>query len=199
LTVVTDASVFDPHLERDQQWRERICSGDRAAFDALYLAYAPLLFDRAFSLIGSRADAEELVQDVFIAVWQRRDGWAREGSVAGYLLRAVRNRAFNHLRHRRVVRRLEEAMPHDESVVPGMGEPARSPDQLAAANELEALVQQAIDALPERRRLALTLRLVHQMSFAEVGEVMQISEKAAFILVSRARASLQPLLDHFAP
>jgi RNA polymerase sigma factor (sigma-70 family) len=70
------------------------------------------------------------------------------------------------------------------------------PDQLAAANELEALVQRAIDALPERRRLALMLRLVHQMSFAEVGEVMQISEKAAFILVSRARAALQPLLDH---
>lgn len=193
------ASFPDPFAERDQHWREQIRAGDSQAFDALYLAYAQPLFDRAFGILGARHDAEELVQDIFVAIWQRRAEWAVDGSVAGYLFRAVRNRAINHLRHRRVVRELEEELLRDTQHAGAVSSPPVPIDQEVAAADLETLIQCAIDELPERRRLALTFRLVHQMTFAEVGEAMGISEKAAFILVSRARDALQPLLQHFQP
>jgi DNA-directed RNA polymerase specialized sigma24 family protein len=68
-------------------------------------------------------------------------------------------------------------------------------DDVVSAAQVEAVIQAAIQALPERRRIALTLRLVNHMTFSEIGEAMQISDKAAFILVSRARDTLMPLVS----
>jgi RNA polymerase sigma-70 factor (ECF subfamily) len=186
----------NPKQCTDAELLRRIQTGDQHAFDVLYLRHATALWGFAYSLVHSDADAEEIVHDVFLAIWGRHETWEVSTGVIPYLFRAVRNRATNYLRHRRVVNRVA-ADTVWQAHPPGMSDAAAQIDDVVAANDLEAIVRRIIAALPERRRMALTLRLEYQMPFAEIGEIMQISEKAAHALFTRARESLIPLLTLF--
>jgi RNA polymerase sigma-70 factor (ECF subfamily) len=164
------------------------------AFNAIYYAYAESLWRFATRLTGSAADAEEMVHDVFAHVWTHRTTVAAPGGIAAYLFRAVRNQAIDTHRHNNVVSRIG-ADP--SAPVPGLGEAPEDPDAQLLARELVQALHRAIDGLPERRRTALTLRYIHAMSYAQIASVLEISEKAAFILVARTRESLRTLFDQF--
>src|SRR5437868_11713254 len=80
----------------------RLSDGDEAAFDAIFRAwYAPLV-RIAEGAVRERAIAEEVVQDVLLEVWRRREQLGAEESPRAYLIRAARNRALHHVRHVRV-------------------------------------------------------------------------------------------------
>ena len=88
--------------ERD--WVARIRGGDAPAFEALFHAYHAPLCAFANRLVGVRDLAEEIVQEVFLYIWERRETWDVRSSVKSYLFTAVRNAAMSYLRHERVVR-----------------------------------------------------------------------------------------------
>ena len=162
----------------------------------MYYEHAEALWRFATHLTGSRADAEEIVQDVFANIWEHRTTWAVHGTIASYLFRGVRNRAIDLLRRSGVVARASE----DEDLIaltPGLGEAPLAPDVQVELNELRQALTDAIATLPERRRTALTLRYVQGMGYAEIAAVLGMSEKAAFILVARARDALRPLFERF--
>jgi RNA polymerase sigma-70 factor (ECF subfamily) len=185
----------------------RIRAGDAAAFDTLYLTYYRELWRFAYGLVRSRALAEEIVHDVFTAIWEGHARWTPAARLAYYLYRAVRNRAITLRRHERVVVRVETQINrrqtrcdpdiHEAGVIPGAGEPSRAPDVEAELAELTAALDRAIADLPERQRLALTLRVHHQLSYADIADVLGVSIPAATILVVRARATLRPVRDRF--
>src|SRR5688572_1126344 len=87
------------------EWNERIRSGDEAAFEALFRAFAPGLCALATRYVQSRAVAEELVQDLFFDLWARRAQVAIEGTLAAYLATAIRNRAMNHVKREQLASR----------------------------------------------------------------------------------------------
>src|SRR5687768_9126753 len=78
---------------RDQGWVARIRVGDEQAFETLYRAYAESLRIFLSRSIGARDAAAEIVQDIFLAIWDHRTEWEVRGTVASYLFRAARNRA----------------------------------------------------------------------------------------------------------
>jgi RNA polymerase sigma-70 factor (ECF subfamily) len=174
---------------------DRVRAGDLAAFRALYLQTYDALVGFGTALIRSRPDAEEVVQDVFAAVWERRAEWAPARSIAAYLFTAVRNRASKIRAHGAVVVRAEQDT--DDMVERASAQPPLSPHAAAEAEELRRAVARAVAALPERRRLALSLRFGEGMSYAEIGEVLGVSEHAATLLVARAREALAPVLTPF--
>src|SRR5690606_25190745 len=81
---------------------DRIRAGDRRAFDVLFESYYPALCDFVSARIGSPEVAEELVQDVFIDLWQRRARLDPHAALRAFLYRAAKNQALNYLRRRRV-------------------------------------------------------------------------------------------------
>ena len=86
----------------DRALLDRIRQGDQSAFDTVFRAhYAPLV-GVAEGMLRSRALAEEIVQDVMLELWKRRESLAIEDSLRAYLFRSTRNRSLNHLRHLRV-------------------------------------------------------------------------------------------------
>ena len=87
----------------------RIRVGDEGAFESLYLAHHNELWRFAYSYVRSRDVAEELVQDVFLAVWGTRATWEVSTRVRAWLYASVRHLALNHLRHERVVARTIDA------------------------------------------------------------------------------------------
>ena len=178
----------------EREWLAQIRSGDPVAFERAFRAYHPSLCEFAYRYVRSREVAEELVHDVFAKLWESRRRLEVRDSLKSYLYSAVRNHAISYLRHALVERRWREAevqreAPHD----------LNDADRLLESQELVAAVQRVLDHLPERCRLALTLRWQRQMSYAEVAEAMGISVKTVEIYVSRGLAALRESSETLLP
>jgi len=154
-------------------------------FEGLFRTYHTRLCEFARAYVVCPAVAEELVHDVFLRMWERRSVLQHCVTPKGYLYAAVRNQALKHLSHEAVVRRTH-AMATEEGRVPGTGEgPIRADEQLEAS-ELAAAFEGACDRLPARCREAFTLYREERMSYAEIGEVMGISERTVETQLARA-------------
>jgi RNA polymerase sigma-70 factor (ECF subfamily) len=177
---------------RDRGWAERIRRGDREAFEALFRAYADDLCGFAACHVGEGA-AEDVVQDVFCDLWNRRADWYPQASVKAYLFGAVRNTAHDHLEHRRVKRAWEA----EEKKQVRMSLP-ESPADVLQHHELKRAMRQAVEALPERRRLVYRMVRQQGMSYAETAEVLDIAPKTVENQMGRALKTLRERLSKFA-
>ena len=173
---------------------DRVQQGDLAAFEELFRAMHAPLCEVADSYVQSQAIAEEIVQDLFFAIWMKRDRLPNVGSLQAYLFTAARNRSLHHLRHRAMVRRWTSWVGSGADVA-GVAASPLSADDALEADERRAMVRQAIDRLPPRARLALVLQRDHEMSQAEIAEAMDISLKAVEKLLASARQKLRPVLE----
>ena len=172
---------------RGPEWVERIRAGDEAAFEALFRALAPGLCALVTRYVGSRAVAEEIVQDLFLEVWTRRAELAIDRSIAGYLFTSARNRALNHAkRERRVVDlALVDRAEQSDAAAPGEAE-------LLDALEL----QDAIAQLPARCRLIFTLNRHQDLSYTEIATSLGLSVKTVETQIGRALKALRERLRH---
>jgi len=182
-----------PLAGEERGWAARIRAGDAAAFERAFRTYHPALCRFACRYVHSRDIAQELVHDVFATLWEERRRLSVD-RLKSYLYAAVRNLAISHLRHELVERRWRERAPaHAAPLDENEGE-----RRLETA-ELEAAVERVLDRVPERCRLALTLRWQRQMSYAEVAAAMGISVKTVEIYVGRGLAALRQSYETLAP
>ena len=185
-----------------EEWNlvARIRGSDEKAFESLYLAHHDELWRFAYNYVRSRDIAEELVQDVFLAVWGSRETWDVHTRVRAWLFASVRHLALNHLRHERIVARMigvAQAASGGDAATEAVAMAAPPMDQLLAieAEELDNACLQAIGELPDRRRIAMTLRWKHDMSSLEIARVIGTTPEAVRTLLTRARADLTVLLE----
>jgi RNA polymerase sigma-70 factor, ECF subfamily len=180
-------------------------AGDESACEALYLAHHDALWRFAYAQVRSAEVAEDLVQEVFLALWRDRAEWEVTTSVRAWLYGAVRNQVLKHHRHERVVARLADrhaarsgpapaAMPSAASPAVAMGAPAADAHAALEAKELDEAIAEALAALPERRRIAMTLRWTHDLPAAEIARVLDTTPEAVRVLLTRARQELASLL-----
>jgi RNA polymerase sigma-70 factor, ECF subfamily len=165
---------------------------DVRAFEALFQEHYAPLCRFADHYLRDHGAAEDLVQDLFAALWT--DGALRDvrGSVRAYLFTAVRNRALN-VRKRRLVERdwqRHEAAPEVRELHP---KPAQPDELLVGAERVERLAD-AIEALPERCRLVMHLRWREQLSYTEIASILGISVKGVEIQLSRGLHTLRSRL-----
>ena len=163
-------------------------AGERASFERTFRQHYAELCDFAAFYLGSADEAEEVVQDVFFAIWLRREDLETRVSMRAYLYGAVRNHALQRTRHAKVVRLHAER----EAAVPGPAGPGA--DVLLETDESALELRRAIESLPPRTRLAMELRWLRQMSYAEVAEAMRISVKGVEKLVTEGIKELRAIL-----
>ena len=155
--------------------------------EQLFRAHYAELREFAYRYVRSEAEAEEIVQDVFLAVWAKSKDLVPRTTMRAYLFAAVRNRALHSTRHAAVARRFEESeRAFGAESMPS--EDVGDPEQLAA-------LPQAIAALPGRTRLAIELRWLRQMSHAEVAEAMDISVKGVEKLLANGMRLLRRFFE----
>lgn len=176
--------------DRDLQWARQIRAGDDSAFEALFRTYANRLCAFVDQHVHAPEVAEEIVQDLFLEIWHRRDQWRPKTNVRAYLYKAARNKALDYLDHQRVV----DAWKQQAGIEETTGSPA--PEENLRQKELTRAVQAAIDQLPERRRLIFILNRRHGMTYAEVAEMLDISVHTVETQMSRAFKTLRKLLAH---
>jgi RNA polymerase sigma-70 factor (ECF subfamily) len=176
----------------DRELLARIQAGDEGAYDTVFRTWYPVLVRVAAALLRDHDAAEEVAQDVMYELWRRRHVIGADNTLRAYLLRSVRNRALNHLRHLRVRRDSERdvAALYDEPV---------TADQPIVAAELETAVRQALLELPPRCREVYELSRVDGLRYAEIAEALGISQKTVEAQMGKAlrifRERLRPWME----
>jgi RNA polymerase sigma-70 factor (ECF subfamily) len=162
-------------------------AGDAAAFDQLFRRWSGPLLRYIDRMVRDLATAEELVQEVFIRVHGARERYSPDARFSTWLYRIATNLALNEIRrprHRRVHR------SQDEDGATPLRDHAPGTEAVVDARRRSAAAERALHELPEKQRAALCLAAVEGLSYAEVAEALEVTEKAVKSLVHRARSSL---------
>ena len=169
---------------------ERILAGDREAFGELVSRYHRVVFSVAYRMTGTRAEAEDLCQDVFLRVYQNLNRFDRGRPLGPWLRKITCNRALNHLRRRQ----LERGLFHESDSEPaGLDSPAagEDPAQRLARSERADRLGRAMEALPPRQRLAVTLKYVEELTADEIAEALGAPRNTVKTWLLRARETLR--------
>lgn len=175
------------HVE-ESELLTRLRGGDEQAYAAMFREHYPGLVVSATRLLGERALAEEIAQDVMLELWRRRESLMLTGPVRAYLQQATRNRSLNRLRQSKTAQR-------GEVYVRG---PSESPaaDSRAISGELEAVVAEAIALLSEPQREVFMMNRQRGLTYSEIADLLGISVKSVEARMGRA---LKQLREHLAP
>jgi RNA polymerase sigma-70 factor (ECF subfamily) len=165
----------------------RVRQGDTEAFGELVRRYERRAFAVAYRLTGQRQDAEDLVQDAFIASLDKLDGFDAERPFGPWFFRILVNRGTSQSRARKV-RATEE--------IPGtIGDTAPSPDRLAEQAETGERVRAAIATLSARQRLVVQLYELDGFTTGEVADMLEIAEPTVRWTLHAARRRLRAELE----
>ena len=172
---------------------DRLRKGDESAFDSIFRAWYPSLVRASESIVGSRAVAEEIVQDVLLELWKRLETLANDSSPQAYLFQSTRNRALNHVRHERVERKSEPEITRQTE----LRTPA--PTNLVE-EEISIALRKAVNELPGRCREVFELSRTHGLKYSEIATTLGISVKTVEAQMGKAlktlRVKLAPWLPH---
>jgi len=163
-------------------WRFK--RGNREAFRLIYEKYADALLTLAANLLNDKADAEDVVQDVFISFVQSWQKFHLRGSLKGYLATCVANRSRDYLRKDRRRQTLTVNKAEQTTTV------VKSPVQLVVRSEQLQKLSHAVAELPYEQREVIVLRLHGEMRFRQIAGLQNISIKTA---QSRYRYGLEKL------
>jgi RNA polymerase sigma-70 factor (ECF subfamily) len=173
-------------VDGDAKLLQAIAGGDRLAFDRLSRRHLDRAYGVALRMTGSRADAQDVVQDVFLRLWQRPDAWRPgQAQFSTWLYRVVVNRCLD-------LKRRPKATDLD-SVEEPQDPDANAEDSLLQAERNRAL-DGAVNQLPERQRAAIVLTYTAGLRNAEAASAMDISVKAFEALLVRAKRELRDYL-----
>jgi RNA polymerase sigma-70 factor, ECF subfamily len=168
---------------------------DSKAFEMLFKRHYKPLCRRVNTMLNDEEATEDVVQQLFIKIWESRETLQTPDSVAAYLFTAARNRALNYIKSQS--RKSSNEVPltnlHDEA-------DNRMEEQMDA-KELQKALYAAIDALPEKRREVFVLSRFEGKSYKEIAEIMQISVKTVEAQMGKALATLREFVrnNHHQP
>jgi len=186
--------------EADLQLVERVRTGDAAALETLMDRYASRIYRLAHGITRNEADAEEVVQDVFLTVFRKIHSFEGRAALGSWIYRVATNTALVKRRGKRaeIEVSLDSQLPSFLSDGHRAGDPAfiladwsRTPETDLLSRETREILHRAIDALPDRYRTVLVLRDVEGLSNEEVVEVVGESLAAVKSRLHRARMVLR--------
>jgi RNA polymerase sigma factor (sigma-70 family) len=172
---------------------ERLQADDATAFEELFNRYWEPLYKAAFKRLHNRAEAEDLVQEVLTSVWQRRAGLKTGGnsSLGGYLFTALKYRIISFYAELKPERFQGEVL--DKLLV------MQSDDQYSRliTEELNALLQQEINSMPENMQRAYRLLRVDDLSVREAAAILGLSEQTVKNLATSSGKRLRKIVEEY--
>ena len=171
---------------------------DEDSFRWLVENYRNRVFGTILNIVQEKNDAEDAAQEVFIQVYESIQNFKEESSLSTWIYRIAVRKALDKLRRRKTRQRLSQWLPgivtdeKKENV-----EEFHHPGITLENKEKAMVLFKAINALPEKQKIAFTLIKVQGMSYDEAGWILEQSVKAMESLISRAKANLQKQLEHY--
>lgn len=178
----------------------RFTKGCTVSYEELVNRYETKVHNLAMRLTRNAEDAEEVLQDVFVTVYRKIEGFEGKAKFSSWLYRITVNAAFMKLRKRKQDQSisLDDMLPHiqNKAITQRNAFGARS-DSLALNNEIRDALEQAISKLPEDYRAVFILRDIDGLSNKEVGEILSLSIPAVKSRLHRSRLMLRRRLRRF--
>ena len=189
LSLVAGADIHEraASTEEDARLLSRVCEGNESAFATLVRRHSERFYRVAYRFTGNRAEAEDAVQDAFMKLWEKPTLWRadRKASFTTWFYRVVINLCLDRARKKR-----PSPLADDRGIV---DERATQEEELMR-NEQQKRLENAIQALPERQRVALNLCFYEELSNQEAADIMEIKLKALQSLLMRAKITLKSQL-----
>jgi RNA polymerase sigma-70 factor (ECF subfamily) len=177
----------------DQQLLDLIRTDDRGAFTELYNRYWDKTYAVALHRLDDEHEDEEVVQEVFLSIWQRRATLQLTHTVATYLAVAVKYKVINHL-----AKQYRRQLQHDELTMTSPIVADSTADWLYE-KELRQLLEKTVSQLPEKCRIVFLLSRDENKTYAEIAAELNISQKTVEAHMSKALRELRETLGVSAP
>ncbi|MET4544731.1 RNA polymerase sigma-70 factor (ECF subfamily) [Pedobacter africanus] len=173
----------------DLQLAGLLSQGDRLAYTEIFERYSMLLIAHAYKLLADQDAANDVVQDVLLNLWQKRERLDLNTSLSAYLYTATRNRIFNRKSHQKIVDRYADTM------IAYMEGTHTNSDDFVREKELTAMIEKEIRALPEKMREVFILYKMEDLSYKEIADRLGITDRTARQQVYNALKILKTKID----
>jgi RNA polymerase sigma-70 factor (ECF subfamily) len=157
----------------DVELMDLLKSSDHAAFTEIFHRYSSLLYSHAYNKLRNETEARDVVQEIFVLLWAKREELDLKTNLPGYLYTAVRNNIFNMLKHKKIISAYATVFSsiNEQSEV--------ITDHLVRSKQFAAIIDAEIAALPPRMRKVFELRRIEHLSNREVALMLNITESTA--------------------
>jgi RNA polymerase sigma-70 factor (ECF subfamily) len=184
---------------RERMLLRRLRARDERAFRDLVAEHRDRVFNLTYRMLGNRAEAEDVAQEVFITVFKTIDTFREESKFSTWLYRVTVNHCKNRIkylsrRHDRDQDELDEAVTHATAVAAHAPVPAPRPDRQLEGAQMEQILQEAIAQLDEDHRVLVVLRDVEDLSMEEIVEITGLPDGTVKSRLHRARLALRKKL-----
>jgi RNA polymerase sigma-70 factor (family 1) len=170
-----------------------IREGNERIFEETFRKYYQSLCNYANSILKEMDEAEEVVQNLFLSIWEKRTDLEINISLKSYLYRAVHNHCLNRIKHLKV---REEYQQYATNFYDASYE---SVSQTVMKNELETKIEEAIRKLPEQCRLIFTMSRFEELKYHEIAEQLELSPKTVENQIGKALKILRVELAEYLP
>jgi RNA polymerase sigma-70 factor (ECF subfamily) len=181
---------------RERMLLARLRERDERAFRELVEEHRDRVFNLTYRMLGNRAEAEDIAQEVFIAVFKTVDQFREESKLSTWIYRVAVNHCKNRIkylarRHQRDHDELDETMAADGGGAPTQPSAPRRPDRQVEGAQLEKIMLEAIAELEEDHRVLVVLRDVEELSMEEICEITGLPDGTVKSRLHRARLALR--------
>lgn len=186
----------NPNALADGVLVRRTLAGERSAFDELVNRYQKTAIAVSFRLLNKTDDAMEVVQESFLKAYKSLDSLQKPEAFAGWLMRIVSNLSLNYRRGRKTRQTvaIDDAMDTTSDRDLMAGGDSVDPQRVAQGHELGERLNQALEQLPEKQKLAILLFTIEQMPQKQVAQTLECSVEAVKWHVFQGRKRLKELL-----
>jgi len=175
-------------LEEFKKLARRIKFSDAEAFKTVFAFYHEGIFNFVHYKLGNVAAAEDIVQDVFIKLWENRHQIKEDRSLKSYLFTIANNLALNYIRHAKIAMKFQQELSAESSL-------QESPQASLEKKEAHEKLLAGIAALPEKQRIVFMMSRMEQLSYQEIAERLDISIKTVESHIGNALKILRQLLQ----
>lgn len=161
---------------------------DALAFKDLIIPYQDKLFRFALGILSNKEEAKDVVQDIILKLWERKDSINKIESVEAWMMKSIRNRCIDLIRSKgRNTEDIEKADQIDCN--------AYHPGDLAESNDLAIHVRSVINQLPKSYKHVILLRDIEGYSYEEISEILELSLSQVKVTIHRARKKVKEGLE----
>ncbi|KIO78290.1 RNA polymerase sigma 70 [Pedobacter lusitanus] len=157
----------------DNELTNLLKEGNSYAYTEIFERYSEVLLRHAYRFLSVHDEANDVVQDVFLLLWVKKEDIVFQTSLSAYLYASVRNRIFDMISHQKVVSR------YIESVSNFMDQDYSVTDYQVREKMLAVLIEKEIQALPEKMRQIFLLSRKEELSYKEIAEQLNITDQTA--------------------
>lgn len=175
-------------LEEDV-YKNLIVQGDEKAFSSFYELFWEPLYLYVYKVLQDQEEAMDVVQETFVAVWQQRHQMLLTHSISSYIYSIARYKAFS------VIRKNIKKKDYLASLIDFMDQYAQTPEEIMISHQLQNLLDEQIETLPPKMKEIFLLSREAQLSYKEIAEKLNISDKTVKKQISNSLKIIRMRLD----